>query len=69
MPFYPRNARRRTSGPFHIFGPRSNARGRRISSSRQGPTGSINKIMSHAGKITNGINMVNQVRSILSLFK
>ncbi|TLS37040.1 hypothetical protein [Pseudalkalibacillus caeni] len=81
MPFFPPNNR---PGSFSQF-PQRPPFGRPPGNLPQGPnlwnqygsqpeqkpglTGNLSKMMSHVGTISNGINMMKQVGSMLSLFK
>ncbi|MED4403362.1 hypothetical protein [Metabacillus fastidiosus] len=83
MPFFPPNPGRRPFPPGHrqrvrpvppfrrqpgyLFSPNQNQQA--PASKIQGLSGNLNKMMGHVGKVTNGVNMIRQIGSIISLFK
>ncbi|WP_107923763.1 hypothetical protein [Lysinibacillus parviboronicapiens] len=80
MPFYPPNPRRRPLPQRYRQGFGSSYQGRQEQPffyPMQQPQAfkfgnlpdSLNAIMGHAGTITNGVNMLRQMGSLLSLFK
>ncbi|EON70501.1 hypothetical protein [Lysinibacillus sphaericus] len=77
MPFYPPNPGRRPLPPRYRQGSNRGRQEQPFFYPNQLPQASrfgrlpdsINAIMGHAGTITNGVNMLRQMGSLLSLFK